>query len=353
MIRHSDFERTIRHAERALDHLRANQIPAYPRNYELWYTYVAGFNRPLTRAVNEAITRYGQVSETVALQIYDEFLSPTRLTDRMEVVSTKFLSQFEHVLGLIDDAKGSTGNYEQALNTAANKLVEAKDGDQVKLVVQTLLVATKEMETRAKKLEAKLDESKKRINELHENLEAVRNETNTDALTGISNRKHFDQMLRQLSAEATDSQEPLCLLLGDIDHFKKFNDSYGHQTGDQVLRLVAQALRTNVKGRDIAARYGGEEFAVILPQTQLGSAIKLAEQIRLAIVAKELVKKSTGENLGTITMSFGAAQLRPGEKPDDIVARTDTYLYAAKKGGRNLVRSELDAKEGGAMPNVA
>lgn len=343
MIRHSDFERTIGHAEKALDHLRANQVPAYPRNYELWYTYVAGFNRPLSRAVNDAIARFGQVPESVIQEIYEAHLSPTRLTDRVEVVSTKFLREFEHVLGLIDDAKGSTETYEVALKSAAGRLIHAKHGDEVQTVVQALLAATKEMENRAHALEAKLSESKRQIDILHENLEAVRNETITDGLTGIANRKHFDQTLRQAVNEARESKEPLTLLLGDIDHFKKFNDNYGHQTGDQVLRLVAHALKTNVKGRDLAARYGGEEFAVILPRTSLPDAAIVAEQIRKAIMAKELVKKSTGESLGTITMSFGAALYRQNESIDDLVARADACLYAAKKNGRNQVCTETEA----------
>lgn len=352
MIRHSDFERTISHAERALDHLRANQIPAYPRSYELWYTYVAGFNRPLNRALNDAITRYGQVPESVIQEIYEEHLSPTRITDRVEAVSNKFLKEFERVLGLIDDARDSTGDYEHSLQSAAQELVSAKDGGQVKLVVQSLLAATKEMERHANTLEGRLAESKRQIDVLHENLEAVRNETITDALTGIANRKHFDQALRQSVADATETNEPLCLLMGDIDHFKSFNDNFGHQTGDQVLRLVAHALKTNVKGRDLAARYGGEEFAVILPQTSLHDAVTVAEHIRKTIMAKELVKKSTGESLGTITMSLGAALYRAGEAIDSFISRADACLYSAKKDGRNRVKAE-DGVEQDVVSEVA
>src|SRR6185312_4397833 len=102
----------------------------------------------------------------------------------------------------------------------------------------------------------------------------------TDPLTNIANRKAFDEAVQAAIAAMVDDGEPVTVLLCDIDHFKTFNDTWGHQTGDQVLRLVANCLSENVKGRDTAARYGGEEFVVILPQTGLSGAVNLANQIR-------------------------------------------------------------------------
>ena len=136
----------------------------------------------------------------------------------------------------------------------------------------------------------------------------------------------------------------------DVDHFKHFNDSYGHLTGDQVLRLVAMSVKQNVKGQDIAARYGGEEFAVVLPNTVLRSAITVAEHIRRAVMTKELMKRSTGENLGRITVSIGVAALRPGETPQALIERADGCLYAAKRAGRNRVISEADPEVAQASP---
>ena len=102
-------------------------------------------------------------------------------------------------------------------------------------------------------------------------------------------------------------------MMTDIDHFKTFNDTFGHLTGDQVLRLVALSVKQNVKGQDIAARYGGEEFAVILPDTVLRSGVTVADHIRRAVMTKELMKRSTGEHLGRVTISIGVASLRPGD----------------------------------------
>jgi len=138
--------------------------------------------------------------------------------------------------------------------------------------------------------------------------------------------------------------EAVTLLLCDIDHFKAFNDNWGHLTGDQVLRLVAQCLSENVKGRDTAARYGGEEFTVLLRGTGLEAATRVANQIRANVETKKLVKKSTGDILGSITISIGVAQLAPGETAESAVRRADACLYGAKHSGRNLVVNQDDAR---------
>ncbi len=131
-------------------------------------------------------------------------------------------------------------------------------------------------------------------------------------------------------------------MMTDIDHFKKFNDTYGHLTGDQVLRLVAMSVKQNVKGQDIAARYGGEEFAIVLPNTVLRSAITVADHIRRAVMTKELMKRSTGEHLGRVTISIGVATLHTGDTAQTLIERADTCLYAAKRAGRNRVICETD-----------
>ncbi len=196
------------------------------------------------------------------------------------------------------------------------------------------------METRTKALEEELQRSSHEVTELRTKLDDVRRESLLDPLTGIHNRKAFDTELAEAIEQARRTGEPLSLFMCDIDHFKRFNDTWGHQTGDQVLRLVAQCLSENVKGRDTAARYGGEEFAVILRRAPLNAALSLAEQIRSHVESKRLVKRSTGDILGRLTISIGVAEFASGDGPADIVQRADTCLYAAKNAGRNRVVGE-------------
>ena len=176
----------------------------------------------------------------------------------------------------------------------------------------------KEMEVSNQQLEERLNASKQEINELQVNLETVRTESLTDPLTQLANRKFFDTTLEQAIADAAAKNEPLSLMMTDIDHFKNFNDSFGHLTGDQVLRLVAMSVKQNVKGQDTAARYGGEEFAIVLPNTVLRSAIVVADHIRRAVMTKELMKRSTGEHLGRVTISIGVATLHKNETAQQL-----------------------------------
>ena len=202
--------------------------------------------------------------------------------------------------------------------------------------------STREMRDTNKALEDRLSLSKSEISNLQQSLEAIRAESLTDPLTGLGNRKYFDRSIETAVQNALANGEPLSLLMFDIDHFKSFNDFYGHLTGDQVLRLVGMSLKQTIKGQDITARYGGEEFAVVLPNTALRQALTVADHIRRAVMAKELKKKSTGEILGRVTISVGVSMLKPGDDTDSLIERADACLYAAKRNGRNRVICEVD-----------
>lgn len=319
-------------------------VPPTPRNYELWFAHVTGEVPELSKLIDGIVASGRRPTPSELADLHEAFFtSQVREAKLLTDLGDKLAKQISGVMTHIESAGAQTQAYGQALGAAHGKLATAAtDQTALKAVVDTLVNATHAMEQRTKTLEAKLHESKTEVTALRTSIETIRKEARTDTLTGLANRKCFDEFLRGAVKQAHDSGEPLCLLMADIDHFKRFNDTYGHQTGDQVLRLVAQCLRDSVKGRDLSARYGGEEFAVVLPQTQLGNAVHLANQIRVLVESKKLVKKSTGEDLGTITLSLGAAKIEPGEAPGDLIERADACLYAAKRSGRNRVISETD-----------
>ncbi len=346
MDQRDEFKRTIVYGEAAIGHLKANETPAYPRNYELWYTYSAGYNQALNRAINDILRTAGRLSVEATERIYDDFLSPTRFSDRIDTIGGQLSSELRNVMGWIDTARGDTLSFGAALQGASSDLARSSaDRNALHAIVEGLIGETKKMEVRNADLEAKLVESKRQIDELHVALETVRSETLTDPLTGLANRKCFDQSLARALSEAEATGKTFSFIIADIDHFKKFNDTYGHQTGDQVLRLVASALKQNVKGQDLAARYGGEEFCVILPRTPLDAGMKVAEHIREGVMSKELVKRSTGERLGRITISLGVSAWSPGDTGASLIERADAALYHAKRTGRNRACSERDVAE--------
>ncbi len=337
-----DFDQSIAFAGRTLTYLKKNRTPATPPNYELWYTYASGENPQLVAAINEVMAERAGVSPQDAKRLYDTYLSPNRVCDKVEEVGGLLTLELREVIAHVQEAARRSGKFGDSLDILSNQLTDARDPAQLKNIVLTLASVTRDMAKQSHELEARLEDSTRQIQELHDSLEAVRRETFTDQLTGIANRRKFDQVLEEQIAHAKETGEPLCLLMIDIDHFKAFNDNWGHQTGDQVLRLVAHTLKTNVKGRDLAARYGGEEFALILPKTSLNDGYTVGEHIRKAVRFKELIKKSTGENLGRITVSIGAAVYHPDDTPESLIQRADMCLYAAKRAGRDRVVCEGD-----------
>jgi diguanylate cyclase len=351
--RDGEHERTIAFAEIALDQMKALRQAATPRNYEIWYTYATGYSPSLNQKINEKLAASGGISKADLEEIYASYLSPARLTDRIDKVGSQVMGEIEQVMAMIDAAAGSASNYSESLADASQKLGQSKDRESLRAIVEGLVQTAKDMEESNHQLEARLSASKQEITELQSNLETVRTESLTDPLTQLYNRKYFDDRLAHAIEDAHTKNEPLSLLMTDIDHFKAFNDNFGHLTGDQVLRLVALSVKQNVKGQDTAARYGGEEFAVVLPNTVLRSAITVGDHIRRAVMTKELMKRSTGEHLGRVTVSVGVATLRSGETAASLIERTDACLYAAKRHGRNRVMCETDPEVAAGVAKVA
>ena len=337
-----EHERTLAFAEVALGQIKSLRQTAVPRNYEIWYVYATGYNSALNKIINETLARNGKLTEADLEQIYETYLSQIKTTDRIDKVGARVIGEIDDVMTLIDDALGMSASYGDTLAGATKELSVAKNPDEVKAIVQSLTKSTREMRETSTALRDRLRLSKSEISDLQHSLEAIRAESLTDPLTGLGNRKYFDRSIDVAVENALANGEPLSLLMFDIDHFKSFNDSYGHLTGDQVLRLVGMSLRQTIKGQDITARYGGEEFAVVLPNTALRQALTVADHIRRAVMAKELKKKSTGEILGRVTISVGVSMLKPGDDTDSLIERADACLYAAKRNGRNRVICEVD-----------
>ncbi len=156
----------------------------------------------------------------------------------------------------------------------------------------------------------------------------------TDALTGMRNARYFHERLREEHARAVRLGEPLALIVGDLDHFKRVNDRYGHVTGDKLLAAVGRVIHRMVRAGDSACRIGGEEFAVLCPSTDLMEAMQIAERIRAAVAAEAV---ALAEGSLSITMSLGVARLRPDQDPGAFFTTADGAMYQSKRSGRNRV----------------
>jgi diguanylate cyclase len=333
----TDSDRTIALAEQALSQIKALQLSAEPQDYEIWYTYVAGTRPKLNAHINDILAQRRTLSPADLDQIYYQFFSSARAAQRVENVGAKINDEVDQIVAMIEAAIGATAQYQNELEDSSRKLALPIDRETLRVIVESLVFSTKEAERENSTLSASLGISRKQIAHLQEDLVSIRAESLSDPLTMLANRKHFDQSLEEIMDKSRQSGELFSLILADVDHFKSFNDTHGHQMGDHVLRLIAAEMKQAVKGQDVVARYGGEEFAIILPATGLTAAASVAERIRQTTMSKELRRRKTGESLGRVTISLGVAEYRHHESAQDLVERADNCLYAAKRRGRNCV----------------
>jgi diguanylate cyclase len=194
------------------------------------------------------------------------------------------------------------------------------------------------------KLEDDLVYARCRMEEQAEELDRARREAHTDALSGVANRKSFDEKLLLLLGALKRGGEPFVLILCDMDHFKWINDTHGHQAGDNVLRQFGQLLRKCVRDGDVVARYGGDEFALLLPKIELPTGLKIADRLRTEVTRTNFGLGSAAEE-AAVTLSVGVAMARKGDTPESIIERADEGLYASKRGGRNQVHFQPAADQ--------
>jgi len=316
-------------------------VPITPKNYTVWYEYVSGENEELRNVIDGMLEKEEKFTEEKNDWLYRQFFAEKDESQLMQL--RQDLQKFLHtILSEIIGMSGQSEKYEAVITKSVDKLSGDVSIQNIRKVVNDIIVETKKIGRVSKAINERLIKTTEELETLQQEFDRAKNEALIDFLTGVGNRKAFDERLAAMTEAADSEGADLCLLLIDIDHFKNFNDTYGHIVGDEVLKFVTKKIKEIIKGRDFLTRFGGEEFAVILPQTSLPGAKSVAESIRAFFAQVELKSTTTSKNLGQITVSIGAACYRPGEPLEDFINRSDQALYFAKNTGRNRVATESD-----------
>jgi len=338
------FEHAFAVAEKALPAMAAHRVPPTPENFAVWFAYCEGRSAELTSVIDaRRASGRGFDAET------NRDLYVTHVASRSEgPAEAQELSR--QIQDLVHNARNlmasAAADQRQQMTELRTMSAEATTLEPVGLIGR-LVDELGKAASRAATLEANFARSSDEIGRMRESLENAERQSNTDSLTGLATRRALDKFLRDGCAEATAQGAPFSAMLIDIDHFKMFNDSYGHLVGDEVLRFISRILRQDIRPTDLAARFGGEELMAVLPRTPLPGCLEVAERFRGRLATTTLRRRSTGERLPPVTLSVGVAQYAEGESIVQFIERCDRALYQAKRGGRN--RTEVAASSAGAV----
>ncbi|WP_309092323.1 GGDEF domain-containing protein [Phenylobacterium sp.] len=317
-------------ARKAVEAMEAHQVWPTALNFELWIHYVTAKDSALATEIDTLIQAGEPFTEAVGEHLAAQFLPKAKLNGEILEAGQTLSKELDSVSRAIESARETSEAYGQQLASASESL-DGEDASAIKSMVETLTVATRKVREENHALESQLHDTTAELGRLREHLEQVRRDAMTDALSGLANRKAFDEALER----ACETDGAVTLAVVDIDHFKSFNDTWGHQTGDQVIRYVASVLGRSSPAPRLAARYGGEEFAIVFPGESARAALAVLEACREEVSSRILKRRSTNEDLGAITISAGIAERKPGEGPAALIERADGALYASKRGGRN------------------
>lgn len=333
------MENAVKWLRMAVARMQSLNVPPTPRNFTVWFEYHSGRLPGLTAELDRLQEKEDAFTAEVNDDLYERFFGvgcEEQLRELHEAIRNLAAQLSEQLRALCSDMDG----YEQVLAECELQLQREPNIGALRDLVTTLLRETRHARNTSQATSQLVDQLNAEIKILRAGLEQLNEEVLVDALTGVANRRSFDRELDDCLEASARNGRSCCLLLLDIDRFKRFNDQHGHLVGDRVLRFVAEMIKKSVKGRDLVARFGGEEFAVILPNTEFGGGMAVAQAIVETVANQTLIVGKEKRSLGNVTLSAGLSIYRHGDDAQSLIGRADDCLYSAKAKGRNQVVGE-------------
>jgi diguanylate cyclase len=308
----------------------------HPISYAVWYEYAKGARPELRQQLDNELKRQERISVAFTYSIYSRYLMEPA-EQAVMAARTNLLELVEQVKHALHEANRDTAGFDTRLADFERQLSTATTVQGLSGHVSSMLAETQRVSSGFGKLTTQLDQSRAEVKRLTEEVDRIREDATTDALSGLMNRRGFDRELSRMAPIGIASEGALALIMFDIDHFKKINDMYGHPLGDRVIAAVGQSIRECLGKGGVAARYGGEEFAVLLPSRRIEVAEQLAQAIRLRVEQGAIRRRHGEEPIGGVTVSAGVAVWHRDDDTASLIERADRALYASKRAGRNRV----------------
>jgi len=325
-----------------IDVFEEQEINPTPLNYYIWYQYYKGSNPKFRQEMDAALQDPFGYNDRLGRRLYVEYFAEDEGTNDFDRALKRLVgSVVKRMNAWSQKLDKHTQELDQNLQTLSDKPMDAES---LKQLTSNMLNTASSMKQSSEEFQQEMKESNTEIARLRKELIEAKAETLTDELTELGNRKAFNNTLQDLIEQNPDNPESLILILTDIDHFKRFNDTFGHLVGDSVLRYYSNIMKKTKQENDSVCRYGGEEFAILMSHSSLEKGLERAEKIRHTLENAVLKRKDSEKTLGTITASFGVASYKGTEIEtiDDWIKRADDALYKAKSNGRNQVVSEAE-----------
>lgn len=313
-----------------------NKITPNPLNITLCYEYISNSNPELNKAMDEVLSGPDGYTDGAGYLLFQQFIwdDDKRNLDTLRGQLASLIGSTHYN---ISEAEAAVLLSAKKFEQHSKRFSPTSSIDDIQVILADVVKETKQVAENGHTLKQMLDETKNEVELLREELEKTKREATTDPLTGLKNRRAFENSIQEKIQHVKEKDNNLCLVMVDIDHFKQVNDKYGHVFGDKVLKSVASVLMENLKGKDMIARIGGEEFAIMLPETKLKFAEIVAENLRYAVQVSRIKKSDTGEILDKVTVSMGIAVYHMGESIEQFIDRADKALYESKNTGRNKI----------------
>ena len=307
-----------------------------PVSFAVLYEVAAGTNARLTHAFGQTTAAEPRLGDASIIRLYQEFVA-----DVDQVVIQRITNQFQRMMAGVAESAQQTGHQAGSFGEQLTGLTTALQRNDVAALssqVAETLASTAQMQSSVQVLHQQVNASRQEIERLQSDLARARNEATLDPLTQVLNRQGFDKQLASMLLQPVGSDSAHCLVMLDIDHFKKVNDTHGHVMGDRVIQAVGEVLRSCVPDKSHSvARFGGEEFAILMPSSTLSQSLATAESVRQRTKAMKLRDRRTQEVVLTVSISGGVATMQPGDDAQDLIARADGALYKSKQSGRDRV----------------
>jgi diguanylate cyclase len=307
-----------------------------PTSYAIWYEYVRGTNLALREEIDAILKSAPKLTTQQTTDLYQQYIvdKAERALGRTKIEILDLIGRLNAKLA---DAGEGTSVFSEQLQIFGSKLSTSETLEEMAASVGTMSSEVSMIEDKMAQVRKDLTRSQADVETLTLELQRAREEALMDTLSQLKNRRAYEIGLEKFFESSRSANSPLSVILLDIDFFKRINDKHGHLVGDQVIRAIAQAIQSNVKGKDLVARYGGEEFVVLLPDTPLMGALALAKHLLEVIERLKIKKVNSTETISAITVSAGVSQLKNGEGTTEFIDRADRGLYQAKASGRNCI----------------